>query len=185
MRKTLITCTQPRADEFTFDINNAVAMPALNVRHLKTPKPNGKFDAILVTSRHAMVNNFPDLPIISIADAGGGIRDLNLSNYKNILFPCATEPTYIPDNCTPWYVYETYPNPNFKIDYDIDIICVFSVKGAKIIQPLIKSNNVILCLSKNIANIFKNSDIQKLAVCTRPRYDVMKSLILKEVEAHT
>lgn len=185
MPKTFITCTQPRADEFALTIDNTFANPALIVRHIDTPKPDGDFDAVLVTSHHAKINNFPDLPIINVADGDGGIRDLDLSGYKNILYPCATEPTYIPDNCTPWHVYETYANPDFKIADDITHISVFSVKGAKVIQPYLKSHHTVLCLSQNIADIFENTDIQKLAVCTCPRYDAMKSLIAKEFEAHT
>jgi len=185
MGKILITCTQPRASEFASDINNAITNSALTVRHLDTPKPDGGFDAVLITSRHAMIDELPDLPTINITDGEGGVRDLDLSNYQNILYPCAVEPTYIPNNCTPWPVYETYTNPNFKVDDDIDVICVFSVKGAKIIQPLLKPHHIILCLSQNIADMFKNTKIEKLAVCTRPRYDAMKSLIEKEVKAHT
>jgi len=185
MVKILITCTQPRASDFASDIDNAIANPALNVRRLHTPQPDGEFDAVLITSRHAMIDELPNLPTINITDGDGGVRDLDLSGYKNILYPCATEPTYIPDNCTPWPVYDTYTNPDFKIDDDIKIICAFSVKGACIIEPLLKPNHIILCLSQNIADIFKNTNIQKLAVCTRPRYDAMKSLITKELEAHT
>ena len=185
MPKTLITCTQPRADEFALTINDAIANPALIVRHINTPKPDGDFDAVLITSHHAKIDNFLDLPIINVADGDGGIRDLDLSEYQNILYPCATEPTYIPDNCTPWHVYETYGNPDFKIADDITHIAVFSVKGAKVIEPDLKPHHIVLCLSQNIANIFENAKIEKLAVCTRPRYDAMKSLIERQVEAHT
>jgi len=185
MPKTLITCTQPRADEFALTIDNAIANPALIVRHLYTPIPNRNFDAILITSAHAKIDNLPDLPIINVADGDGGVRDLDLSGYKNILYLCATEPTYIPDNCMPWHVYKTYGNPDFKIDDDITHIAVFSAKGAKVIEPYLKPNHIVLCLSQNIANIFENAKIEKLAVCTRPRYDAMKSLIERQFEAHT
>ncbi len=189
MVKVLITCTSPRCDDYVSDLNlkniNATAIPALIVRHLDTPKPDGDFDAMLVTSHHAKINDLPDLKTIEIAMGDSGIHDLDLSNYQNILYPCATQPTYIPDNCTPWPVYETQPHPDFKIDDDIDIVCVFSIKSAKIIEPLLKPHHIVLCLSQNIADNFKNSHIQKLAVCTCPRYDDMILLILKEVEAHT
>jgi len=185
MVKILVTCTQPRASEFASDIHNAIANPVLNVRHLNTSKPDSEFDALLITSRHAIVDELPNLPTINIADGDGGVRDLDLSAYKNILYPCAVEPTYIPDNCTPWPIYKTYTNPDFKIDDTMKIICVFSIKGAKVIEPILKQHHTVLCLSQKIADIFQNSQIEKLAFCTRPRYDAMKSLIKKELEAHT
>lgn len=185
MDRILITCTQPRADDFALTIDNAFSCSALRVRSLDTPKPDGNFDAVLVTSNHVDKTILPDLPLITLDMGEGGVNDLDLSAYQNILYPCAVEPTYIPDNCTPWHVYETYPNSDFKIDDDVQIICVFSVKGARVIQPLLKPHHIVLCLSQNIADIFQNTTLQKLAVCTRPRYDAMKSLILKETKAHT
>lgn len=180
MAKILITCTQPRADEFATTIPDAISNPALIVHRIETPKPEGDFDAVLMTSRHAAIDNLPNLPKIRIDMGEGGVRDLDLSSYKNILYPCATEPTHIPENCTPWPIYETRTNPDFKIGKPIQIICVFSVKAAKVIKPFIQPHHIILCLSENIADIFRHSNVQKLAVCTRPRYDAMKSLITKE-----
>jgi len=201
MVKVLITCTKPRADELVREINNSIVNSALIVNKTDINIPDQNFDAVLVTSRHAITNDLPNLPIISIGEetalelknrghdisqvGTGGVKDLDLSAYNNVLYPCASESSFIPKNVTAWPVYETHPNVEFKIQHENKIICVFSAKAAKIIRTFDLSNKIILCLSKAIAKEFENIDIEKLAVCTSPRYDIMKSLIEQEIEAHT
>lgn len=202
MGNVLITCTRPRADDFANDLNNesiqSRVCPALIVDMLTNPMPQGNFDAVLITSRHAVIDNLPDLPIISVGDqtisnhnynviqtGAGGVNNLNFSDYKNILYPCSADPSFIPENATKWPVYKTTSNPDFYINNDEAIITVFSIRAAKIIAKHDLSGKTVICLSDAIATQFENSDMHKLAVCTRPRYHVMKSLIINEIEGHT
>lgn len=199
VRRILVTATNPKGNDFARSLNPklksiyVVACPALHVYAVASPLPKGNFDAMVVTSRHAVIGELPELPVIAVGaetacllrDKGfdviqtgqGGIADLNLSGYKNILYPCALDPTYVPHNATPWGVYETHVNPDFIIDDDIQGICTFSVKAAKIIKPLLKPHQIIFALSPAIAEIFKDVDIHNLVTCAHPRYDDMKKLI--------
>jgi len=190
MGKVLITCTEPRASEIAQTISNAFSHPALAVERLQTLTPNGDFDAILVTSRHAICNNLPDLPVIAVGNktadtlknkgynviqtGTGGVQDLDLLPYQNILYPCAVEPTIIPDNATAWPVYETKPHPDFTIPDSIDAIALFSIKGAKHVLSCATKDYFYLCLSDAIADTIKG---QKLAVAEKPSYHAIKELI--------
>ncbi len=203
MVKVLITCTFPRADDFISDLKNydVIARPALSFEKIPNNMPEGTYDAMLLSSRHAVIDDLPLLPVVTVGEktailakekghdvvqvGQGGVQDLDFSLYSNILYPCALEPTCILDKCIPWSVYRTIENSNFSIDDSDHIICVFSVKAAKIISKYDLSNRVILCLSQAIADVFSQSDIAELAVCMRPRYDDMILLILKQVKAHT
>ena len=199
MAKVLITCTYPRADIIVSDLNkssiSSKACPALTISSTNCPIPDGYFENILISSQHALQQNLPDLPVIAVgkhtaelaranemyvAHTGfGGIQDLDLSQYKNILYPCAIEPILTPENTTPWPVYKSTKNQKFAIPYDSKIICVFSVKAAKIIKNICSPSHYIICLSQTIADIFSDHPCENLAVCNRPRYDIMKILIEK------
>jgi uroporphyrinogen-III synthase len=205
MPRVLITCTQPRANDIAHDLQSsamdAIAMPALIVERLYTPIPDKIFDAMIITSVHAMIDRLPDLPVIAIGgetarmakmhgynviDIGvGGINDLDLSSYSNILYPCADEPTTIPLNTTPWIVYQTRKNDAFIIDDSIEIICVFSIKAAQIIKAYNLRTKTILCLSQNIKNALSGVDVAYIASCTHPRYDAMKELTSIYLRKHT
>jgi len=193
MGNVLITCTSPRCHELASRLPNAIANPALILDYFNPPLPAGKFDAVLVTSAHIFYTQLPDIPMICVGEVTaqiakdneynivqtgkGGITDLDLSNYKNILYPCAVEPTDIPNNCTPWPVYQTRKNPDFNIEKDNEIVCVFSIKAATIINQYDLDDKIILCLSPAIMRVFSKSSTKKLAACTYPRYDTMLQLI--------
>ena len=199
MDKVLITCTQPRGNIIVNDLKNsavpAIAVPALTIAKKVTHIPQGNFDYLLISSRHALECDLPDLPIIAVGDntaeearkkgmyvihtGVGGLGDMDLSAYQNILYPCATMPTFIPSNVVPWPVYESHVNPDFTIEQDVKIICIFSLKAAQAIQKHCQPSHEILCLSPNIADVFKNHPIENLAVCPVPRYDALKQLILQ------
>ncbi len=203
MVKILITCTRPRADEIVEDLGHDIAItnPALCVQKLNSKQPNGDFDAMLITSRHVVIDELPDLPTICVGSktgdisrlkgldvvqtGRGNIQDLDLSPYKNILYPCAKEPTDIPNNCTPWPIYETSPNPDFKIDNGVTHVAVFSVKAANIIREFDMSDKSIICLSQKIADVLNGVSMKKLVICTHPNYNTIKLLITKEMRAHT
>jgi uroporphyrinogen-III synthase len=168
-------------------------VPALVVSRIDNPKPNGVFDTVLITSRHAVCDDLPDLPIIAVGAetakhidgdivqiGDGGVRDLNLDGYQNILYPCAVDPSYTPPNTTPWHVYETRPNPDFKIDEDITHIAVFSIKGADVVMAHANANHHFLCLSQNIADHIQQAGFENLAVCTHPTYNAMKLLMTEQ-----
>lgn len=197
MGSVLITCTFPRAQDYVSDLHAknipASPIPALDVSALKTPLPKDDFEAMVVTSTHAFIADLLHLPIIAVGDetakiarkngfdvihvGDGGVNDLDVSPYKKLLYPCAAEPSDSPNNCTPWPVYQTQINPNFKITDDHDVICVFSVKAAKIIQKYPLRGKTILCLSAAIADVFAQTRHVKLAVARTPRYDAMIDLI--------
>lgn len=203
--KVLITCTQPRADGIIHDLKlnsiDAYAMPALNVEILDTPIPEGKFDVMLITSTHAFEKDLPRLPVIAVGaetarlatqngfnvvkTGVGGVDNLDISGYTNILYPCAYEPTSIPCNATAWTIYATKKNNEFKISNDVDLICVFSVKAAKYIKKYDLKNKIVLCLSKNIETEFSGVAVGHIASCTYPRYDAMKQLIDLYLRKHT
>lgn len=205
MGKILVTCTRPRVDVITNDLRqngyDAVAMPALTVSVIHTPMVDDQYDVVLVTSTHAFLSDIPKLPMICVgaetADIAkakgydviqigtGGIDDLDLSPYQNILYPCAVEPTKIPENTTPWRVYETHTDDDFTIDDDIETIIVFSTKAAKIIAGYNLNDKNVICLSQKISNVFVGCDCKKLEICTHPSYDSVKQLILKGIGAHT
>jgi hypothetical protein len=203
MVKILISCTRPRADEIVEDLGHdiSIASPALCVQKLNSKQPNGDFDAMLITSRHVVIDELPDLPTICVGSktsdisrlkgldvvqtGRGNIQDLDLSSYKDILYPCAKEPTDSPNNCTPWPIYETCANPDFKIDNDVTHVAVFSVKGAYIVRGHDLHDKTLICLSQKIADVFDGVSMKKLVICTHPNYDVMKQLILKDIGAHT
>ena len=193
----LVTATKPRGNNFAKNLNieniPVVYCPALNVYPITTPCPMGIFDAMILTSRNAVIDGLPSLPVIAVGyetaalarargleiiqTGKGGIADLDLQSYKNILYPCAANPTFIPDNVTPWPVYETRKNLDFSIRHDITHICVFSIKAAIIIKPFIQPHHNIIALSPAIGKIFKDEGIQNLVTCDHPRYDEMKKLI--------
>lgn len=198
--RVLITCTQPRADALVHDLKqsdiHALASPALSVNPVISQRPKDIFDAMLVTSRHALNADLPlDIPVIAIGEetalqcqhhglrviqtGDDNLKSMDLSSYHSILYPCAKQPSHIPPNATPWIVYETIPNPAFIIPENIEMICVFSAKAALIIKEKCRPDHKILCLSQPIADIFTEQKIDNLAVCDRPRYDAMKDLILK------
>ena len=199
MVRVLITCTQPRSDDIVADLKNssvdAIAIPALNVLPKQTDKPEGNFGYLLISSRHALEIDLPDLPVIAVGEntatlaqnkglyvthtGDGGVQDINLTPYNNILYPCAHEPSFIPNDVTPWPVYESRSNTAFSIPDDVDFVCVFSVKAARIVRSHCLPHHHIMCLSQNIADIFEMHGFQNLAVCHEPRYDAMKQLILQ------
>lgn len=200
--QVLITCTQPRADEIASSFGNyAITNPALTVQKLNVSCPVGHYDSMVITSRHALNHDLPQLPTIcvghetaaiarsknlDVVDVGsGGIQDLALSPYKNILYPCAVDPSFIPENCTPWPVYKTLPNPYFNIDESVTHIAIFSNKAAKVIKSYDLHNKIILTLSQKIADVLNDTMVKKLVICTHPNYDIMKTLIEKELEKHT
>ncbi len=205
MPRVLITCTQPRANEIVHDLRShsicTCAMPALIVEYCEEPMPNGEFDVMLITSRHVINENLPHLPAIAIGDetalmlqekeynivqvGTGGVDDVDLSPYLNALYPCASEPTKILKNTTPWHVYKTIKNDKFNISDDVEIICVFSTKAAKIIKKYDLTGKIILCLSENIEQAFHGVDVADIASCTHPRYDTMKQLIYLYLRKHT
>jgi hypothetical protein len=202
MAKTAITCTQPRCDDIVARLQlsniDAYACPALNVERLNTPQPDGSFDALLITSAHAIIGDLPDYPVIAVGDftarkakqhglnvietGSGGIYDLDLSPYKSLLYPCATEPTYIPDNATVWPVYQTSESGEFNILDDTSAIAVFSVKSAKIINKRRNVNTMarVFCLSQTIADALTTISSDRLAVCPQPDYDGLIEMIIKE-----
>lgn len=197
MGKVLITATHPRGDEFTAHLlkNNisAISLPVLEVQYSTSEKSEGYYKYLLITSVHALNADLPNLPVIAVGDetasqarkkgyevieiGQGGVRDIDLSNYDNILYPCAHEPTYIPDLCHPWPVYQTIANSRFQIDNDVDIICVFSVRAAKEIRKHDLKDKKILCLSNAIREAFYGTDYADIASCMYPRYDAMENLI--------
>ncbi len=177
-------------------------MPALYAHMVDTPKPIGDFDAMLVTSTHVfMRDDLPKLPVIAVGDetaimardngfdvvqtGDGGVKDLDLSPYNNILYPCATEPTSIPDNAHTWHVYETIESKDFSLDNTPEIITVFSAKAARYIATFNLENKVVLCLSDKISQIFEGQKMANIASCTYPRYDAMEYLIKQYLGAHT
>ena len=205
MPRVLITCTQNRANEIAYDLQsssiNAYAMPALMIEPYETSIPNGEFDVMLITSVHAINEKLPRLPIIAIGEetasiaqkngydvvqvGTGGVDDIDLFPYSNVLYPCAEEPTLIPENTTPWHIYKTVKNNQFDISRDVDVICVFSIKTAKIIKTYDLKDKIILCLSPKIEQVFCDVDVADIASCTHPRYDAMKQLIELYLRKHT
>jgi hypothetical protein len=205
MRRVLITCTQPRANEIVHDLQSysidAHAMPTLLVEPCDISVPNGEFDVMLITSVHAINDKLPALPIIAIGEetasiaqkngcdvvqvGTGGVDDVDLSLYSNVLYPCAEEPTLIPENTTPWHIYKTVKNNQFDISHDVDVICIFSIKTAKIIKKHDLTDKIILCLSRNIEQVFHGVNVADIASCTYPRYDAMKQLIDLYLRKHT
>lgn len=197
--RVAITCTAPRCDDIVVNLRrqniNAYAMPALNVRHLNVPQPEGDFDAMVVTSHHSITDTLPNMPVIAVGKktsnilnkkdlnviqvGGGGVCDLDLTPYNNILYPCSTEPTDVPKNATAWPVYETIPNPDFKIDSKTEILTVFSVKGAKKTNQMTHTASKVICLSQPIADVLIGIEPERLAVCSKPSYDEMEQLIIK------
>jgi uroporphyrinogen-III synthase len=140
----------------------------------------------------------PDLPVIAVGEhtartarqkgfkilqtGTGGVRDLDLSAYKKILYPSALEPSFIPEKTLHWPVYQTLPNPYFKITDPDPIITIFSVKAAHIVMGHTDIQARILCLSNEIADTFDTRGYRNLAVSASPRYADMRNLILQEVE---
>lgn len=200
MARVLITCTQPRADEIVHDLStlgiDAVSCPALTISPLKTAQPDGEFDALLITSRHALSADLPEtLPVIAIGEetanlarehglyvvhtGKSNLQGMDLSAYKNILYPCARQPSLVPDNATKWPVYESIENAGFAIPEGIETICIFSARAAKYIAPMCQKHHHVICLSDIIANILKNQGIDNLAVCSLPRYDILRNQITK------
>ena len=195
----LVTCTQPRADDIVADLAesgfNAIAMPALAVNILDNTKPDGVFDGMLVTSRHALLADLPSLPVITVGQetsaaamkagftviqsGNSNLADMDISAYKSLLYPCADEPSLIPPNASPWRVYKTVSNPHFQIPEEITTICIFSAKGAETVARLCSPDHDIICLSQAVAAVFENHPLDNLAVCATPRYDDMKKLIIK------
>jgi len=204
MHKVLITCTRPRGDDYITDLRamgiDAVANPALIYQALNSPMPKGTFDAMMVTSQHALNADLPDLPVIAVGEetadlvqeknmavvytGGGGVADLDLSPYSSILYPCAESPALIPHKATAWPVYRTIENPDFIVDDDVDIICVFSIKAANIIKKTKLCHKDVLCFSNMIANEFEKISLQNLAVAMQPRYDAMISTIYHHTERY-
>lgn len=205
MPRVLISCTQPRANEIAHDLQShsidAHAMPALLVGHCDEPIPKGEFDAMLITSRHAINAKLPHLPAIAIGDetalmlqekgynvvqvGTGDVDDVDLSPYLNVLYSCASEPTKILKNTTPWHVYKTIKNKKFSMSDEIEIICVFSVRAAKIVKEYNLTDKIILCLSPKIGQVFHGVNVADIASCTYPRYDAMKQLIDLYLRKHT
>ncbi|PCI00559.1 MAG: hypothetical protein COB76_03350 [Alphaproteobacteria bacterium] len=200
MVKTVaITCTKPRCDDIVARLQSknidAYAMPALTVRALDTIKPSGDYDTMLITSAHAIHEKLPQLPAIAVGTHTArllqksghtviqtgekGVDDLDLSPYTSILYPCATQPTSIPEHCTPWSVYESVPNPDFKIHDQTDIIVCFSIKGAAQLSPSIVSTQNIICLSRAIADTLSWLNADRLAVCDQPDYDSLEQLLIE------
>lgn len=200
MAKIAITCTQPRCDEIVSRLNalsiDAYTMPALVVQALHTPLPSGQFEAILITSRHALSANLPNLSVIAIGEqtaslarekgfsviqtGQGDIHSLDLTSYTSILYPCANEPTHIPNNATPWHVYETQENPAFHIQDDTGIIAVFSSKGARALSSLpVNCHYRYVCLSDVIAQNINGISADRLAVCAQPDYDALEQKIIE------
>lgn len=209
MVRVLITSTQPRADEFVSDLKlsniDAYSSPSLIVKHIDSLIPTGDFDAMLISSHHVFHSKLPNLPIIAVGQktadlakskgytvikiGNGGVQDIDLSNYKSVLYPCAKTPSFIPNNAIPWVTYETHPNPDFNIGSDTDIICLFSVNGAlnfidKCDCTSVKKSTII-CLSEKIADVLTTDFYQELAVCQYPQYDAMKNLILQKIKRRT
>lgn len=172
----------------------AMAMPALNVKPIPFDIPLSQYEAMLITSPHALSADLPDLPVIAVGQetarlahaAGlyvmhtgeGGIRDIDLYRYGSLLYPCALEPTFIPDNATPWHVYESVPNPDFCIDDTVETVCVFSKKAAKHILPHCREHHTVIALSQAIAELFEGQSPRNLVVCDAPRYDMMKHILM-------
>jgi uroporphyrinogen-III synthase len=196
----LITCTQPRANEIVKDLKkrkiDSLGLSALTVVPIHTPIPEGEFDGLLISSRHAVIDALPeDLPILAVGQhtanlvrqkglsvvrtGHNNVKGMDLAGFSNLLYPCTTEPSFIPDNVAVWPVYKTMPNSDFFLPPSINNICVFSHKAAKIILPYIRNNHSIICLSEEIATTFIKEGIRNLAVSDTPRYDRMKELILK------
>ena len=202
MARVLITCTQPRADDYVTDLVSrgvhAIASPALEKIPLIDPMPSGPFDGIVITSRHALDVDLPNLPTVVVGQetarlasekglcvvqtGDGGIMNLDLSSYRSIFYPCAQNPTYIPDHATVWPVYDTRANPAFAIGETIDTVCVFSVKAAQIVKSQDLESKTVLCFSEAIAKEFDKIPLQNLAVSSQPRYDAMTSLILNHTK---
>ena len=204
MVKVAITCTAPRCDTIATRLNihgiDAIAIPALEVKQADTLCPAGDFDAILFTSAHAIKPNAPHskLPTITVGahtakiamDNGydvvqigdSNLKSIDISQYNNILYPCAAQPSLIPDNATPWVVYETSLNHAFTIPNDITIVAVFSAKAACVINGLTPSNARFICLSQFIADQMTQISTDRLAVCPQPDYDEMEKLIIRMCE---
>ena len=202
MPLVLITCTQPRADWIVKDLNRsqiqAIAHPVLKVEKMNTKPPHGDFDALLITSPHAVIPDLPDLPVLAVGEytaniarkngmyvshtGHAGVRNMDLSSFQHILYPCAKEPSFVPEKVTTWPAYKTVLNNNLEIDKRSTIICVFSVKAAIHVRDICNDSQHIICLSDAIASIFENHPIENLAVCKTPRYDEMTKLIHDKVK---
>lgn len=195
----LITCTPPRAGEIASDLSssgiNALAIPALTVSPIRTPMPYAPYEAMVISSVHALTADLPNLPVIAVGietaqackDKGltviqtgtGGVHDLTLNDFSTILYPCAKEPSFMPSPATGWPVYQTTENPEFHVPDHIKIIVVFSCKGAGIIRNHCKPYHEIIALSDKIADVFYNMDLRNLVVCDAPRYDAVKEILTK------
>ena len=197
-----ITCTQPRCDGITADLIasqsnkkiNAIAHPILSITITGTPMPKGDFDAVLITSTHAITDALPhELPYIAVGEhtalqlqelgytvvtiGHGGVRDLDLNGYNRILYPCAVNPSFTPSNTVPWTVYTSSIATDFNWVNNVDIITVFSASAAHALRPYVPPHIHLICLSNTIVNIFNDHPIGNLAVCEKPHYDDMKFLI--------
>lgn len=192
----IITCTAPRCDEITARLKqqgyDAQARPALEVRPLSPLSlPTGNFDAVLITSRHAVSNQLPrDLPYIAVGQTttdllkekgynvvstgNGGIEDLDVSGYASILYPAASEPTACPANAVHWPVYETIPAKTFQLPGNPCLIAVYSQKAVENIVSKMRQEDQIFCLSNSIAKRFSDHPAQNLVVCSKPLYAIME-----------
>lgn len=194
----VITCTRPRCDEIVDDLTrrnlNAIACPLLTVEKTPCAPPQGEYQAMLLTSRHALTENMPDLPVIAVGDqtaheavkAGltvihtgpGDINGLDLSDYQSLLYPCAHEPSHIPACCTPWRVYKTVPGETASTaPASTAIIVFFSARGMRHFSHPDSHKMTALCLSEQIARAADNIPFRNLAVCDHPDYDTMRELI--------
>ena len=192
----IITCTAPRCDEIIARLKqqgyDAQAMPALEVRPLSSLSlPTGDFDAVLITSRHAIINQLPrDLPYIAVgkttadllretgynvvSTGNSGIDDLDLSGYPSVLYPAALEPTACPANVVHWPVYETIYTKDFSLPPRPCLIAVYSKKAAEQIISKTRQEDRIFCLSDAIAKRFSDHPAQNLVVCSKPLYAIME-----------
>jgi uroporphyrinogen-III synthase len=193
-----ITCTAPRCHDIQSTLHdrgyNTLALPALDVKTIKSNHPNKSFDAVLITSRHAIHSDLPKhLPYIAVGEhtalllknkgfhvvqyGSNGIQNLDLRKYSNILYPCATQPTEIPINATAWPVYETFEAHNIKQISDVNIVSIYSIRGANAIKPYLTKHHTVVCLSEYIAQTFEGTQMQNLVVCDKPDYDRMIKLL--------
>lgn len=205
MVKIAITCTRPRCDTIVAKLKaqgiDAIAIPALEVAPVTTPCPDGDFEAILFTSPHAVTScaaRHTHLPAIAIGthtaaiatDNGYNVvqvgdtnlKAMDLSKYQSILYPCAAEPSLIPDNSAPWVVYQTTENDHFAIPSDINIVAVLSAKSARIINTIKPAHAKIICLSQFIADQMTAFPTDRLAVCPQPDYDGLEKIIIRMCE---
>lgn len=200
MARIAITCTAPRCTDIVTDLiergYDAYACPALEVTALAHHRPSGDFDGMLLTSRHAIIEDLPrHLPVIAVGAQTASLArtcghtvvqvgdnclsSLDLSLYRCLLYPCALEPTDIPLRAKAWPVYKTRPVLSFDLDEDTQVIAVFSAKAAEVIAPHIRPHHHVVCLSAMIGERFQAAKPATLAVCTQPDYDEMTQLIIE------